>query len=77
MALNGLPKAYLRRAQSKVAASRINGLRARGVALGWNDLQKDAAYQSARQTIASYIRNAEEQNGQAVADPTEVMLKKR
>lgn len=77
VALNGLPKAYLRRAQSKVAASRINGLRARGVALGWNDLQKDAAYQSARQTIAPYIRNADGQNGQALADPTEIMLKKR
>lgn len=74
VALNGLPQSYLRRAQSAASVRRINGLRARGEALAWRELQKDAAYQSARQTIAPYIRNAD---GQAVADPTEIMLKKR
>ena len=74
VALDGLPKNYLRRTQNKVNARRINGLRGRGVALGWNDLQKDADFQSARRTIALYIRNAD---GQVVADPTEIMLKKR
>ena len=73
-ALAGLPKSYLRQAQSKAAARRIAALRARGEALAWNELQKDAAYQSARQTIVPYIRNAD---GTAIVDPTEVMLKKR
>ena len=73
-ALAGLPKSYLRQAQSKAAARRIAALRARGEALAWNELQKDAAYQSARQTIVPYIRNAD---GTAIVDPTEVMLRKR
>ncbi len=72
-ALAGLPKTYLRRAQSKAVAQRIQGLRARGVALDWAALQKDAVYQTARTTIAPYIRNAD---GATLTDPTEVMLKK-
>ena len=74
VALNGLPKSYLRRVQTKAATARINGLRGRGAALGWNDLQKDVDFQSARRTIAPYIRNGA---GQLLADPTEIMLKKR
>lgn len=73
-ALDGLPKNYLRRAQQKAASQRIEGLRARGEALHWQALQKDAVYLSARQTIAPYIRNGD---SAVVADPTEIMLKKR
>ena len=74
VALNGLPKSYLRRAQGKDALRRISGLRARGAALGWNELQKNAVYHSARQIITPYIRNGD---GVVIVDPTEIMLKKR
>ena len=75
IALNGLSNVYLRRAQNKEVIKRLEALRARSTALSWNELQKDAAYLSARQTIAPYIRNAGE--GALPEDPTEIMLKKR
>ena len=68
-ALAGLPVSYARAAQRKATQSRIQNLRAQGVAYHWNALQKSPRYQNALNAVQPYCRNV------ARVDPTEVMLR--
>jgi len=67
VALDGLPKRYLKTTSQK----QLQSLKAVGEPISWAELQKDARYQNAKKTILPYLHGAQG------ADPTAVMLTSR